>query len=57
MTIEDLKARLIELEKERDGLIEQANAAINKVLGAIALLNELISKEESEQDESKEIVG
>lgn len=47
MDTEKLKARKAQLEKERDEFAKQAQAQIERMTGAIAMLEELIAQAEA----------
>ena len=45
MTIEKLKERKAQLEKERDDFVRQVQSQIDRYVGAIAMLDEIIAIE------------
>lgn len=49
MDAEKLKARKAALEKERDEFVRQAQMQIERLTGAIAMLDELITQAEAEK--------
>lgn len=51
MDIDKLKARKAQIERERDDFLRQAQAQIERMSGAIAILDELIAGEETVQPE------
>ena len=44
MTAEQLRAKKAQIEKERDDFVKQANAQIERLTGAIILLDQLITE-------------
>ena len=47
MDIDKLKARKSQLEAERDAYVKTAQSQIDRFIGAIAVLDELIASEEA----------
>lgn len=50
MDTEKLKARKAQLERERDEFARQAQAQIERLTGAIAMLDELIAQAQAEAE-------